>query len=50
MKIKYDQPKGHRVNKGSCKVKGYEHRAPMFLGLETIEDVDNSWWCDDLNK
>jgi len=48
MRIKYMAAKGHRIKKGSLKINN--HRRNIFLGLTILENINNCWWCEELNK
>lgn len=49
MKIKFKQPKGQRVFKGTVKVQGKRKRVPIFMGLENL-DNNHLMWSDTLNR
>lgn len=49
MKIKFNQPKGCRIYKGTVKVPHKKNRIPMFMGLENMDD-NCLMWCDGLGR
>jgi hypothetical protein len=49
MRIKFSQKKGKRLSKGTIKLQGRDKRAPIFIGIENLDD-HYLMWADTLNK
>ena len=47
--IKFNQPKGRRIYKGTIKVPHKNNRIPVFMGLENM-DNNHLMWSDELDR